>query len=214
MARSALGSDNFPTLGNIDSSKWTYVRDTAWTTTPPQVVTGNFLVGSAQGESVFNMVRWTESGDVFTDDQYVTFTLGGLAWEGGGHFVGPAVRVSADTNTNADAYYLKIRDDGASGASHEWQLFKMVNGTETAIDTRSRTTTNGDTIALEAVGTSLLVYHNSTLVYTITGQTDLTSGNAGLILSGNGVVTNVSIDTVEVGNITSGSDDLFGQACL
>lgn len=108
------------------------------------------------------------NADTFSADQYAETVIG--AFTGTGTYVGPAVRVSAGGNG-----YALITAPGDSTV----YLNKYVSGVETNLLSLSGPWAAGDTLRLEAQGTTLTVKRNGTTVNTTT-DSSLASGQAGI----------------------------------
>jgi len=178
MARTPVATDDFDRANGAVGSNWGYIRDTAWQSDPPDIVS-NKVTGRALGAN-YQVIRWVGAGS-FNDDQYAVLEIGGLGWQGADYRQGVVVRCSADTNTNADYYAYWVQDDDSTNRTTK--LVKVVNGTATELDSAAVAWTNGDTIELEVEGTTLRGYRNGTLILTDT-DSDLSTGVPGLMISG------------------------------
>ena len=120
--------------------------------------------------------RWIGAGS-FTDDQYSTLELGSAFATGE---MGPAVRMTADTNANRDHYTCNLFITGA-GPQYPMRLKKTLNGTETLLDGSLQVTpATGKVMAIEVVGNTLKCYYDGTLLYTVTDSTSpITTGLPG-----------------------------------
>jgi hypothetical protein len=200
MAFTSIATDDFNRANGNIGSNWTHIRELSWDATPPQILS-NVVVGKSGGVAHYQVVRWAGAG-TFSDDQYAEATVGGMAFNGDAFLTGVVVRCSADTDTAADFYGVYILDDAPSGSNHTTVVFKMVNGTSTTIATLTTTPwTNGDEVLLSAIGTTLRLYKNRSLIGTYTGQTDLTTGKPGLLLGGNATAV-MNLDNAELGDAT------------
>lgn len=183
MARSSVATDDFNRADGAIGSNWSYIRLSSWQGNPPHIVS-NALAGRALGTN-HQVVRWNGAGS-FSNDQYAKIALGGMGWFGTDYMIGAVVRCSADTDANADYYAFFVVDDQSNGGNKTCKLVKRVNGTETVIATITTTSwTNGDTVELEAEGTTLRIYKNGSQIGSdYTGQTDLASGKPGILIAG------------------------------
>lgn len=183
MARTSIATDNFNRADGAIGSDWSYIRLSSWQGNPPHVVS-NALAGRALGTN-HQVVRWNGAGS-FSDDQYAKIALGGMGWFGTDYMIGAVVRCSADTDANADYYAFLVIDDQTNGGNKTCKLVKRINGTETVIDTITTTSwTNGDTVELEAEGTTLRIYKNGTQIGSdYTSQSDLSTGKPGILIAG------------------------------
>lgn len=139
MARTNVATETFGgTLGN-------------WTQWYPGW--GNCSISAGvltSGGGAFVGIVWSGSG-TFGDDQYCKVTAGGLAWNGATRRSAAGVRLQGSDATRT-GYFARVRDDAASVRTCE--LVKVLNGTETVLSTTTTAVANGDTIAIEATGTS------------------------------------------------------------
>jgi hypothetical protein len=94
----------------------------------------------------------------------------------------PAVRISSSATNN--------RYTTSAGG-----VYKFLSGSYTQIGSFS-SPTNGDTVKLCAIGTTLTIYVNGTLATTITGQTDITTGYPGMDITTVGTpISSVTVST-------------------
>lgn len=196
MARTLIASADFTAADNTQTNTLGFSQLTG--TADTMVVLAN--KATAKLSITFNTYptqRWS-GGGTFTDNQYAKATVGGLSWAGFNSQVGVIVRASGDVDGAADHYRLCIWDDAVSVRTTK--LIKMVNGTETTLDTRTQAWDNGDTIELEAEGTDLRAYRNGTLLYTVT-DSSLTSGAPGMFMRGSS--NNPTLEDWEGGNVSS-----------
>jgi hypothetical protein len=202
-------TDNFNRANGNIGADWTHIRELSWDNIPPQIV-NQVLVGKAGGVAHYQVARWAGTG-TFTDDQYVEFTLAGIAFNGDGFLAGGVVRCSADTDTAADFYGVYILDDAPNGGNHTTVVFKMVNGTSTPIATLTNVAwSNGDKGLLSVVGSTIRLYKNrGTPIGTWTNQTDIPSGGKAGVLVGGNATAAMGIDEVELGNVTSNDPPTF-----
>lgn len=196
MARTLIASDDFNRVNGAIGSNWLYIRDTAWQSITP-AVENNVVVPKAGGTH-YQVVRWAGAG-TFANDQYAKTTIGGMSWQDATYLIGVVVRCSADIDTAADYYAFWVNDDASSNRTSK--LVKVVNGTETVLDTRTSAWANGDTISLEVSGTTLSAYKNDTLMFSVT-DSSLTTGKPGLLIGGGGSVP--TADNWEGGDVTTG----------
>jgi hypothetical protein len=130
---------------------------------------------------ISNQVRGTNNGQLnlstvktsvvdFTNDHEAQITIAAAV---GSDLAGPMVR---SAGTTANGYYLYCDIFAATNR----RLFKVVAGTRTIIGTVNISVTAGDVLKLRAVGTTLTVYKNGTLIDTVLNQTDHTTGQPGM----------------------------------
>lgn len=107
------------------------------------------------------------NAETFADNHYseVVFATGSA-----NAFIGPAVRCSTGSGGNYYGFY------GDTGSRY---LIRVVAGTWTQLATLGTGFTNGDTLRLEAEGTTLRAYINGVLWTSVT-DSNLTSGAPGL----------------------------------
>jgi hypothetical protein len=163
---------NFDTDANPLGSPWVTVTD---------MVNVRAVSGMAGG-AVLDENSAAYYNDTTANDHYSEAKLVGTS---GGVPRGVMVRASASEKS----YYVVRQNSGT-----ELVLYKRIAGSWTLLETITTNTTANDVLRLEASGTSLIVKVNGSTVHTETGQSDLTSGFAG----------------IEFGNINSGVDDWAG----
>lgn len=169
MARTQVDSANFTAADNttIDSyrSDWLRIRGNS-------VGPGYLGITSNKANNLYSQALTAfRAAGTFGADQYSKVTIGGFL--NNANFVSVMVRSSTDLDSAADYYQLEVKDV----ATPITRLCKCINGTETDLDTRTSIAwANGDTMSLEAIGTSpstiLIVYRNDVEVYRVTGNND------------------------------------------
>lgn len=195
MARVQVASDSFTyadgTLSSVSAN---------WADLNP--FTGTAAVVSGAVNHAFaspTPTRWIGAGS-WTADQYakiaITAGFGNLA----GQKSGVIVRASADVDGARDYYAAYVEEDGGGGL---WtNIEKTVNGVVTSL---SRVSGDGwaagDTIELEAEGTTLRVFRNGVLLRSVTDSSiaGATTDRAGVI----GQDDFFRSDNWEGGNITA-----------
>jgi hypothetical protein len=197
MTRTLVASDNFNRANGAIGSNWQYTRLTTWQATPPSIKT-NVVVGLAGGAN-FQTARWVGTG-TFTADQYAKGTINGLTYQSNYYRVGVTVRDSGDIDAAADCYFVQVFADGP-GPNYTTQVGKIVNGTITTLDSTSRPWTNGDTVELEAEGSTLRAFRNGTQFYTTT-DSSIANGKPGITVAGDNALL-FSIDNWEGGVLSS-----------
>jgi hypothetical protein len=185
-------TDDFNRANNADlGTSWTPVTGSvAWS------VSGNAAQADAGGS------RCAEYVNSFTpaNDQYAQAALGtvdtapGADQPPGG---GPAVRVATAANT----YYGALAN---SLATSEIELVKVVAGTLTSLGTYTAgaAPVTGDTIRIEATGTTIRVLHNSTVRISVS-DSSISSGQVGV----NGLAWNnvPTLDNFDGGDLSAAS---------
>ncbi len=111
----------------------------------------------------FNVSYYTGT---FANNQYSQVVI----VKGTNGYEGVVVRASSGNN----GYGVTL--DGGSGCT----IYKWVSGTRTSIGSCTVTWTDGHTLYLESVGTTLTVKDNGSTIGTATSQTDLSSGSPGI----------------------------------
>lgn len=158
----ATYSDSFTysdgVLATVSSGKWTARNNSI------DVVSNQFNDGAGTSNS-YSEVATTEVD--FANDHEAEITVHAL---GTADYVGPAVRVSA-----SGCY--AVRCDGANAAGRV--IVRMDGTTPTNIGTVRVIPVNGDTVKLRAVGSTITVYVNGSLVDTVTDAT-FTTGQPGI----------------------------------
>jgi hypothetical protein len=178
-------TENFTgTAGNLSAS-WTQQRTT-------RRVQRNGSGLGTQDAIDANDVNAFWNADAFANDQYSQIVPVGF----GSGAMGVTVRAANTGDSAWDAYELYT--DGLSGAGHT-ELAVIVNGASTVLRSFATTVATGNTIKLDAVGTTLTAYKNGVSLGT---QTDSTygSGSAG-INSFWGTGAAPTFDNWEAGNV-------------
>jgi hypothetical protein len=197
VARTSIATDDFNRADGPVGSDWSYIRNTAWTADPPDIASNTLTARANTGN--YQVCRWNGSG-TFTDDQYAKLEVGGLGYYGNGYRQGVVARCSADQDTAADYYAYYIYDDASSNRTAI--LFKVVNGTYTALDTSTANAwANGDTIEIEVEGTTVRGLKNGTELVSVT-DSDLSTGKPGFAIGGEGGGP-PNADNWEGGNLAS-----------
>lgn len=146
--------------------------------------TMNIVGNAAQGLQLnWCSARWTAS--TVAADQYSEITIGALS---GGSGIGPMVRMKVDFSY----YYLYA--DGT------WIfLQKIVSATAAVtLSTISQACVAGDVLRLEVEGTTLRTYWNTVLKDTKT-DSDVSTGQPGILCFASGALTNCAISTWNAG---------------
>lgn len=158
----ATYSDSFTysdgVLDTVSSSAWTARSGSM------DVISNQFREGSGVSNSYSEVSTGTAN---FADDHEAEVTVHAL---GTADFVGPAVRVSAS------GCYC-IRADGANSTGR--RIHRMDGTTRTQIGTVNIVPTNGDTLKLRAVGSTITAYVNGSQVDSVTDST-YTTGQPGI----------------------------------
>lgn len=205
MARTLVASDNFNRANGAVGANYEYIRDSAWQANPPEIAT-NKLVPLSDGTH-FQVCRWAGAGS-FTNDQYAKLEIGGLGFFGATYRQGVVARCSADTNTAADMYGYYVLDDGSS--TRTTVLWKIVNGTQTTLDSASVAWANGDTIEIEVEGTTVRGLKNGAVIVSVT-DTSLATGKPGFVVAGDSGGPPTA-DNWEGGNITGATNPTITDA--
>lgn len=154
-------TDSFKRSAATLGSSWTAISGaiTDWILT---VLTG---ASSSYAGAEFAYDYWNV--DSFADDQYSQAVI----TKGSNGYQGVGVRLASGGNA-----YLAVLDSGTGG-----HVYKILSGTRSTVGTITLTWVDGDTLKIDAVGTTLTVYQNNVSRATFTSQTDLTSGAAGIV---------------------------------
>lgn len=208
MARTAIATDNF-NRASIGTD-WTNLNSDWGSMTIYLSTVVSF--STSQSGANRQAARWTGAG-TFTDNQYSKIKIGTFSFLSNSQAAGVIVRASADTNANRDYYEAVVFPD-SGGPTYTTELNKLVNGTLTTIFTAAITWVSGDTLSIEADGTTISVYRNDVALGGSWTQTDssLTTGLPGASGAGN---TSFPFDDWEGGNLGSAAPNiLMPQACL
>lgn len=134
------------------------------------------------------------NADTFANDQYAQGVIVAL----GSTYIGVSVRCHASANTHY----------GFEGNATDSYFYKYVNGSYTQLGSTGGNFTNGQTLRIEASGTTITPKINGSTISPPGAQTDssISSGYAGIAGSGNNAVSR--LDTWEGGNIGGGAATL------
>ncbi len=194
MARTSIATDNFNRANGTLGANWTYVYNLGFGSSIN--ITSNEAAGNVSGAEA--VARWTGAGS-FTADQYSSAVVhhftGGTGTNN--YTVGVVARCSADTDANRDYYFIRI------GALT--YLGKVVNGTETVLNSGSISWVDGDTCDIECEGTAIRLCQNGTPAGGAWTQTDssIATGLPGILGAGDSTIA--SLDNWEGGNMGSGA---------
>lgn len=199
MARSSvIASDSF-NEASLNGSNWAQLNTTSSTIQikSSTVVGTNF--DTAAGDSA--AARWVGAGS-FTSDQYSSIEIAALDNLSTRYGIGVIARASADTGATRDFYEAIVYGFGTG--TYPTYLWKVVNGTATALHNANVAWSVGDRIEIECEGTTIRVCKNGTALGGSFTQTDsdITTGLPGVSGSGQASVTG---DNWQAGNITGGS---------
>lgn len=136
------------------------------------------------------------SGTSFPADQWAEGVIGSRVHPGADEGAGPSVRMTS--TGSAYGYFVQ---GGATDT--RLYLYNGVNG-YTQLGTTAGSVGSGDTLRLEIVGTSLTVKKNGSTYITATDST-LSTGAAGLWLTGASLATSGSLDSWQAGDFEAGS---------
>lgn len=142
------------------------------------------------GNTIRSVHRWAGAGTI-GNDQYSQITIVAIGGDNAAKETGLIVRASADTNGAADYYEWYF----VGNSPRLTVMRKVVNGVATTLETITTVPwADGDVMAFAVVGTTLYGLRNGTVVTTVTGQTDLTTGKPGIAMRG---VTGGSLGVVQ-----------------
>ena len=133
---------------------------------------GEVEANQAGDETAYYFTNWSGS----EPDHLSQVIVSGLVSD---VYIGPAVRVDeSDIEFERDYYGFYVSNGLA-------EVFKVINDSYTNITSPDISVSNGDTLKLQIVGTTLTAWHNSTQVYSGT-QSDLSDGRPGIAAYGDG----------------------------
>lgn len=196
--RTSIATDDFnrASLG----ANWTNLN-TDWSSV--RISSSTFIDCSGAGaiSSQGAAAVWAGSG-TFTNDHYSSIVVNGLSFLSSDYRIGVIVRASTDTNGARDFYGFEVAAD-SGGPTYTATLYKIVNGTYTALNSAAITIANGDRLELEAEGTTLRGCKNGTPLGGSWTQTDssLSTGKPGVAGSG----TSINGDNWDGGSLTASS---------
>lgn len=147
--------------------------------------------------------KW--SGGTWTADQYAKATISGFAFNGAGDYISVIVRHDGGSNNSGtdtrSFYYACVLDDNSgSPANRTTEINKCVSGTRTNLSSVADSWANGDTLEIEAEGTTIRVFKTGTLLRSVTDSSIAgdSASRAGIGSSGN-----VIGDDLDVGNLVA-----------
>lgn len=192
MARTQVATDNFNRAGPALGSDWTQ-----WYPAWGFAVIGASTVFTGPG-GVLMGAHWTGAGS-FGDDQYCKVTLAGtVAFTN--NAVAAGVRMQGSDSTRS-GYFAQCLDN--NDPNRTFRILKVLDGTQTVLSTVSRAMASGDTIAIEATGTStvtLTAWHNDVQVTALDitdSSSPLTGGKPGICIT----ETNPTADDFDAGTV-------------
>ena len=200
MTRNLIQSDNFNRAGPALGANWTSTNPAA--SSDLVIVASTAVAGQfSRTYDITGGALWSGSG-AFTDDQYASIVIGGLANQTTSYGIGVICRA-----TGADAtrsyYGAYVCSDAVSGGTQTTVLFKIISGTATSLNTGTSSWSNGDRIELEVQGSAIRLCKNGTYLggaWSVTDTSIATGGTPGVIGGGAGVATG---DDWQGGSITS-----------
>lgn len=197
MARTSVATDNF-NRASLGTTDWGQLNSGFGLIQ----ITGSVKVrgGAAFSLGSVGAARWIGAG-TFTDDQYASMIVTGFANNSTDENIGVICRASADTDGARDMYGFTVCGD-SPGPNYTTILYKIVNGTYTALNSAAQAWTGGDELSLEVEGTTIRGCRNGVALGGAWTQTDssLTTGNPGVAGAGSTMFG----DDWDGGNITSG----------
>ena len=205
MARSSVATDDFNRAGPALGANWTTMNASA---SGDIVISSSTVVNGSFARTYDNTsaARWTGAG-TFTNDQYASVVIGGLAVQSTSYGIGVMCRGSGADGTRA-YYGAYVVSDAASGGTQTTVLFKIVAGAATALNSGSASWANGDRVDLECEGTTIRLCKNGTPLggaWTVT-DSDISSGAPGVIGGGTTVATG---DDWDAGSMGAGGGGAF-----
>lgn len=211
MARTSIASDNFNSYTDAsnlgDAANWLELNNSTGLIRVHKPAADGFAYEHFQQRSE---CRWDGSG-TFSNDQYASVTLAQFFITADPDmFIGPAVRMSADTLSGRDYYGLFVYD-AANTSLTSTHVVKYVNNSPTDIYAKATgdNWTNGDVATLEAVtngsNVDLKVYKNGNLLRTVSDTSGtLTTGKPGLAGVGNSTAGQAPATTLwDGGDVTA-----------
>lgn len=134
----------------------------SWTTTSTWRI--DATATKAEPQTAADGLAWWNA-DAFGNDQYSEMVISTVA-----AYIGPGVRLSG-TNSGTQNGYAWLASLGT--------LYKVVNGVYTSIGSSITVPSNGNTVKLEVIGTTITCYISGSSVKTVTDATHST-GAAGM----------------------------------
>lgn len=209
--RTPVANDDFPYAnGDVSSANWLQCNNATGAVT---IYSNKF--GTAYAAN--SWMRWTGANATNFDsgagaDQYskCTLVLGGSASDNGR--IGVVVRASSDTSPNCDCYAFVTQRTGTS--TYTTKLIKYVDNVPTDLATSTSIVwVNGDTMALEIIGSGLTCYRNDVAVggsFTTT-DTALATGRPGVFASNDASTGAIYGDVWDGGTVVAGAASVVPQ---
>jgi hypothetical protein len=184
----ALATDNFTRADGNDLG-------TAW-----DVQTGNTRFGIASNRAAPSALgsdcAENNNSATWPNDQYSKATIGSLT--GGGNGTGSGIGVTCRAASGANTMYRAVGGTTPAGS----EVGKSVAGSFTALFGNATTWAAGDVIEIRAVGTTISLYRNGSLVQSTT-DSSIASGRPGVGYSS--TVTAGTLSAWEGGDFAAGA---------
>jgi hypothetical protein len=208
MARTSVATDNFNRADGYGlGANWTGRNVSASGTLS---IASNKANGSAaRTYDNTSADSWSGAGS-FTDDQYASVVISGLAVQTTSYGIGVIARASG-TDGSRSFYGAYVASDAASGGNQTTYLFKIVSGTATSLYSTTHSWSNGDRVEIECEGTTIRLCKNGTPLggsWTVT-DSSITTGAPGIAGGGSAVAQG---DDWEGGNIGAGGGSSNGSS--
>jgi hypothetical protein len=137
---------------------------------------GCFQSTAGNGAAIWN-------ADSFPNDQYCQCVLAGAGALN--VFIGPAVRTSS-TGTLTQ-YAIRVNQNGQT-----WQVISFKSNTfQNVSGTTAGTFSAGDTIKIQAIGSTITAFQNGTVLYSFVDGSPIASGSAGFACNGGNSVAEI-----------------------
>jgi len=190
MSRTTLVTDNFNRAdSNPLDGNWTQLASGGGFG-PAQLVS-NAVEGATAG---VNADSWN-NGISWPNDQWAQVTVTAL----NNSFIGVSLRQSL---IGAQTAYRFVYGQGSTGGSVPYIIQKAVAASFSTLKSGSSTLNNGDVISAEAIGTTLNLYVNGSLIDTTTDGA-ITSGAGGFMIAPITSAANAILDDFSGGGFTS-----------
>ncbi len=208
MSRTLVKSDAFTysngALATVSSGDWTSINSGSATLN----CSGNKAVSAHVNYAIGRWEGGSTGAGTWTADQYAKAAITRSA--NSGNRAGVIVRCSADTNANRDYYAAYVMENAGSADTF---IIKTVNGTNTTLSNVSGDGwADGDTIEIEAEGTTIRVFRNGVELRNVTDSSisGASTDRAGILIYG----TAMAVDDWEGGTISTatGTEALTGSA--
>lgn len=183
MPRTTIATDNFTRANGTLGANWTDLNPSF-----PANIASNTAVGTDTANESSEM--WAGAGS-WTSDQGAASTIFATAFQSSSYRIGSVTRASGSGATRT--FYAAYAQMDSGGPNYTTLLVKCVNGTFTTLHSAQAPWSAGDTIDVDAVGTTITAYRNAVAIsgFSVTDAA-ISTGVPGLYLQGQSTVPRMS----------------------